>query len=149
LDLRRTPTQGRVTHNDLRAEPLALRDTLERVAPDDPKCALAFHQATLETVEPWYRATNALDRARLAEISALLAGEKPTADDPGSRVSRALFVGARSDPDLARGLADIGSMLALADEVLARPGLFEKVLEYDGADPPPVPAREELLALVS
>ena len=50
---------------------LTLRDQLRATGLDDPAAfADAFHAATAETVEPWYRATLATDRYRLGEIEA-------------------------------------------------------------------------------
>ena len=53
---------------------LTLRDQLRATGLDDPAFADAFHTATAETVEPWYRATLATDRHRLGEIEADLHG---------------------------------------------------------------------------
>ena len=50
---------------------LTLRDQLRAVGLDDPaEFAEAFHAATAETVEPWYRTTLAGDRHRIGEIEA-------------------------------------------------------------------------------
>ena len=48
---------------------LALRDQLRETTKDDPaRFARAWDEATTATVEPWYRATVAFDRHRLAGI---------------------------------------------------------------------------------
>ena len=54
---------------------VTLRDQLREVGLDDPAAfAEAFHAATARTVEPWYRATLATDRYRLAEIQSSVRG---------------------------------------------------------------------------
>ena len=129
---------------------LALRDTLRTVGLDDP-AALAeeFHEVTTATVEPWYRATVELDRGRLAEMVGLREHGEYAPDDPTFAIGQAFYRGAFQDPELLRGFAEVGTMLAMPDEILARPGIFDKVLAYAGCDDPfPSPSREELMALV-
>ena len=64
---------------------LTLRHQLRTAGLGDPAVfADAFHTATAETVEPWYRATLATDRHRLGEIEADLRGA--TYDLAGPRV---------------------------------------------------------------
>jgi flavin-dependent dehydrogenase len=130
---------------------LALRDTLRDVGLDDPAAlAEAFHEVTTSEIEPWFRATVNLDRGRLAEMEGLREHGEYVTDDPTFAIGQALYRGAYQDPDLLRGFIDIGSMLATADEVLARPGIFDKVLSFgESEDPFPSPSREELLAIVS
>jgi hypothetical protein len=63
----------------------------------------------------------------------------------------AFFTAARFDADVVRAWFDVYSCLALPAEVMARPGIREKVAPYVGVKPPqmPGPSRAELLALVS
>ena len=62
---------------------LTLRDQLRAVGPDYPAAfAEAFHTATAETVEPWYRTTLAGDRHRIGEIEAGIRGETYDPHDP-------------------------------------------------------------------
>ncbi len=112
--------------------------------------ALAFHEATLDTVEPLYRDTLSFDRNRLGEIEAQIKGVPYETDDPSWAITKALESGAMQDPDILRGYVDIAGLTARADEVLARPGLFERVLEVAAkpADPAPGPSRAELLDIV-
>ncbi len=55
---------------------MTLREQLRAVGLDDQAAfTSAFHAATAQTVEPWYRATLATDRHRLAEIEAGVRGD--------------------------------------------------------------------------
>ncbi len=132
---------------------IALRDTLRTTGTDDPVAlATAFQDVTTAEVEPWYRATVDLDRARHAEMVALRdrgADEIDEPDDPAWAIANALQRGAWRDPDLLRCLTEIASMLAFPGDVIGRPGVLDKVLEHT-EDPEPftMPTREELLALV-
>lgn len=131
---------------------VALRDLLRSDAISDPrKLALAWEEATEATVRPWYDATVAFDRHRLAEIDAEIAGVPYETDDPQWEVTRALLYSAGQHPDILRGFLRFAAMLDTADEMMARPGLFEKVIELGAGwrDAPPMgPTRSELVALV-
>jgi flavin-dependent dehydrogenase len=131
---------------------VALRDLLYD-GPSDPfDVALAWHARTLETVEPWYRGTLAFDEGRLAEIRALLEGREPEAS-PQFEMTQALQSAAGKDPELLRAVLEIASVLTLPEEVFARPGVFEKVVELGGGwrddEQLPGPSREELIAAVA
>ena len=54
------------------------------------------------------------------------------------------------DPDVFRAGLEITGCLALPQEVFARPGMAERVLEAAAAagPPPPAPTREQVLQLV-
>jgi 2-polyprenyl-6-methoxyphenol hydroxylase-like FAD-dependent oxidoreductase len=82
-----------------------------------------FAALTERELAPYHRATMATDRARLAEIDALLAGETPP---PPSPLVRAMV----HDADVFRGAMDIIGCLALPQEVFARPGFAERVEAY-------------------
>ncbi len=129
---------------------VVLRD-LFRSAPADPVAqALAWHEATLATAEPWYRGTLDFDRGRLAEIHAIVDGV-PFEPDPVYEITRALQTASGQDPELFRGMLELGSVLALPEEVLARPGNFEKIIELGSGwrDVPDLaPTRDQLLELV-
>jgi 2-polyprenyl-6-methoxyphenol hydroxylase-like FAD-dependent oxidoreductase len=132
---------------------LTLRDQLRAVGLDDPAAfADAFHAATAETVEPWYRTTLTSDRHRLGEIEAGIRGAAYDTQDPAYQLERALDAAFRRDPDCMRANFDIRCVLRTPAEVFARPGLRDKTLEL-GSDwrdePPPGPTREEILALAS
>jgi hypothetical protein len=111
--------------------------------------ALAQDAMTEARVTPWYRDTIQLDRARLARVKAFLEGRpEPESADPAARIARALLVAMRYDADLFRAATEFRSLLALPQEVLARPGLADRILEVAGtheAVMPSGPSREELL----
>ena len=132
---------------------LVLRGQLRAVDLADPAAfAAAFHAATAETVEPWYRATLATDRHRIGEVDAGIRGAAYDPPDPGYQLEKALDASFGRDPECARASLDIGLVLRTPDEVFAKPGLRDKTLELGAGwrDAPPFgPTREQLLALVS
>jgi 2-polyprenyl-6-methoxyphenol hydroxylase-like FAD-dependent oxidoreductase len=132
---------------------LTLRDQLRAAGLDDPAAfAGAFHAATAETVEPWYRATLATDRHRLGEVEAGIRGAAYDPPDPAYQLEKALDASFGRDPECTRASLDIGLVLRTPDEVFAKPGLRDKTLELGAGwrDAPPFgPSREELLAMVS
>ena len=113
----------------------------------------AWDASTEERLTPWYRATVAFDRARRAQVDAILEGRPVQAtDDPTGKATAALVVALRHDADVFRGFVDIMSCLALPQEVMSRPGFAERVSELDAAHdppPPPGPSREQLVALLA
>jgi 2-polyprenyl-6-methoxyphenol hydroxylase-like FAD-dependent oxidoreductase len=132
---------------------LTLRDQLHAADLDDPAAfADAFHAATAETVEPWYRATLATDRYRLGEIEAGLRGATYDPPDLAYELEKSLDVALGRDPDCLRAGFDIRFVLRPPAEVFARPGLRDKALTL-GSDwrdePPSGPTRKQILALVS
>jgi flavin-dependent dehydrogenase len=132
---------------------VALRDLLRAGPLDDPRqLALDWHAATSETVEPWFRSTLDFDRHRLAEIEAGIEGREYVFDDPTWEMTQALQFGGSNDPEVLRAFLKIAGVVALPDEVLAAPGMFERVIEAGGAwrDAPIVgPDRETLLKTVA
>ena len=130
----------------------ALRDLVRRDGVGDPgSFALAFAEATEQTVEPLYRYTLAFDRHRLAEIDAQIAGVTYETDDPAYALDLDLQATASKDPEIFRAVVEVRSLLADIDEVLSRPGFREKVESLAPSGPPdlpPGPARAELLELV-
>ncbi len=132
---------------------LTLRDQLRAVGLDDPAAfAAAFHSATAETVEPWYRATLATDRYRLGEVEAGIRGETYDPQDPQYQLEKALDAAVPQDPDCLRASLDIRLVLRTPEEVFARPGLRDKTLRLGSGwreAQPLGPTREQLLALAS
>ena len=132
---------------------VTLRDQLREVDLDDPAAfAEAFHTATARTVEPWYRATLATDRYRLAEIESGVRGGTYDPQDSQYQLGKALGAAAGQDPDCLRAYLDIWLVLRTPGEVFARPGLREKILQLGSGwrDVEPLgPSREQLLALAS
>jgi flavin-dependent dehydrogenase len=132
---------------------LTLRDQLRVAGLDDPAAfAEAFHAATSETVEPWYRATLASDRHRLGEVEAGIRGVAYDSTDAAYQLEKSLDSAFQQDPECVRANLDIRFVLRTPGEVFARPGLREKILRMGSGwrDQPPFgPDREQLLALVS
>jgi 2-polyprenyl-6-methoxyphenol hydroxylase-like FAD-dependent oxidoreductase len=132
---------------------LTLRDQLRAADLGDPAAfAEAFHAATAEAVEPWYRATLAADRHRLGEIEAGLRGAAYDSPDPAYQVEKALDAAFGRDPECTRANFDIRFVLKTPAEVFARPGLRDKLLQLGSGwreQRPLGPTREQLLALVS
>jgi hypothetical protein len=130
-----------------------LRDQLRTVGLADPAAfAGAFHAATAETVEPWYRATLATDRHRIGEIVAGIRGDSYDPPDPAYQLEKALAAAFGQDPECTRANFDIAFVLRPPAKVFAAPGLRDKALRLGAGwrDQPPFgPTRAELLALVS
>jgi 2-polyprenyl-6-methoxyphenol hydroxylase-like FAD-dependent oxidoreductase len=113
--------------------------------------ALALAQDTMTEARatPWYRDTVAFDRRRTAQISAAIQGREPArTTDPAELLATAMV----HDADLFRAFVDIRAVLALPEEVLARPGLTDRVMEIARTHEPlvpPGPSREELLRMLA
>lgn len=121
---------------------------------DDPlHFALAWDQVTEAELMPWYRATVAVDRVRLAQIEALRMGKEPEPPlDPTAAMGAALVTAMAYDADVFRGFLEVVGCLALPREVLARPGFADRVMEVARSNEPrrtPGPTREELLELLA
>jgi pimeloyl-ACP methyl ester carboxylesterase/2-polyprenyl-6-methoxyphenol hydroxylase-like FAD-dependent oxidoreductase len=118
---------------------VALRDLLREVPPAAPeRFVREFDAVTEQTIAPWYQATRAFDRHRLAEIDADLAGVPYQTPDPAWAMTTALYASALRDPDALRAQSAIASMLASPPEALAAPGLVETVIAL-GANAPRYP----------
>ena len=131
---------------------VTLRDELRAVGLADPAAfAAAFHAATAERVEPWYRATLTSDRHRLGEVEAGLRGAVYDSPDPAYQLEKAMDAAFGRDPECLRANMDIRFVLRTPEEVFAAPGLRDKTLHLgsDWRDRRPYgPSREDLLALV-
>ena len=125
-----------------------LRDLVCRHGDDLTAFACAWHDETERTLAPYVHDQLRLDRLRLAEMNALRAGLPPP---PQDRTMARMFTSAMRDGDVFRALLDLLTTLHTREEVLARPGIAQK-LEELGADRRPDlpgPSREQLLALLS
>ena len=130
---------------------LALRDVLRDVGVDEPsKLVRRFDEVTAAELEPIYRATLAFDRHRLAEVEADAAGERYAPDDPAWSITKAMMAAAPADPAVLRAFLAVSALQATADDVVAQPGMFERIVA--AADAPqyvlPGPDRGALLAAV-
>jgi 2-polyprenyl-6-methoxyphenol hydroxylase-like FAD-dependent oxidoreductase len=131
---------------------LALRDLLRTSAIDDPPTFTShWEAATLQTVEPWYRSTLGYDRHRLAEIEAAMNGTSYEPMDPAWETTKALAHGASADGELLRARLRIAGVLNTPGELMAEPGLADRV-KRAGSDwrdhPLPGPGRKQLLQLL-
>jgi hypothetical protein len=138
------------------AHALLLRDTLRQAGEDGWAFAELFDEATERDLKPWFDAQQATDRARYAHIDARRAGRAPPPPaDPLTRDLQALRAGMIADPDLFRCGLEYLTALAPAQQILARPGLRERVYaaaaEVAKAPPRsfPAPTRDQLEALAA
>ncbi|MGY1593959.1 FAD-dependent oxidoreductase [Geodermatophilus sp. SYSU D00708] len=112
------------------------------------RLAREFAEATERDVAPFYRDQLTADRARLAEMEAIRSGTEPPAPNP----AQARFLAAAMrDADVFRALVETVTCLARPAEVLARPGMRERIeAAADGAPPPTSgPDRRQLLDLLA
>jgi flavin-dependent dehydrogenase len=146
------PTVGRGASIGM-LQAVLLRDTIAATGLDDPwQFACSFHQATAEMIEPWYRDTLAGDRHRLAEIDALIGGGEYRPGDPGWEIGQALASAAFKDPDCLRGFVSVAMVLSRGADVIARPGLLDKITALGAGwrdEPLLAPSRGELLSIVA
>lgn len=117
---------------------------------DDPiGLALAMDAATEARSTPWYQDTVAFDRRRTAQIAAAIQGQEgPRPTGPADLLPIAML----HDADLFRAFVEIFALLELPREVLARPGLAERIVEVTeshAAVAPPGPSREALLRMLA
>jgi 2-polyprenyl-6-methoxyphenol hydroxylase-like FAD-dependent oxidoreductase len=131
----------------------ALRDLARDEIEDPAELVLRWDAVTEAQVTPWYRDTVNEDRKRLRELEALRRGEPPPrADGAAAAIAAALPAAIAQDPDVFRAFAETRACVATLDEVLARPGMAERILALgDGHDAmlAPGPDREQLLALLA
>lgn len=133
-----------------------LRD-VAREAPDDPRrFALAWDEATETHLTPWYRGNRprgSRPAARDRRAAARGRPERGHARRPGpAAVAAAMPRAMVHDPDVFRAFIETRACLATVGEVLARPGMAERVLEIAAQQPPmrpPGPDRAQLLALLN
>src|SRR6266478_4143669 len=94
---------------------------------------LAQDSMTETRVTPWYRNTIEIDRTRLARLKAFIEGRpEPQPIDPPARIANALLVAMMYDADLFRASTEFRSLLALPQEVVARPGVVDRIMEVAG-----------------
>lgn len=124
-------------------------------APTDPvEVALTWDSDTHEHLAPWHEATRSLDQRRVTELLAQCEGLTPEPDpaDVPAQVGRALEAGAPHDQDVYRIFAEFQQCLDLPQDILARPGVFELLIETSATYAPPVPkgpTRAEFLDMIS
>lgn len=146
------PSLGRGTSIGL-LHACALRDLLREIGPDEPeKLVRRFDEVTESTVGPLYRMTLGFDRHRLTEIEGDISGRPYETPDPTWAITKAMDAAKFHDPDVLRARVSIGSLVATPSEVLAQPGLLDKVIALGAGAPQyslPGPTRAELLATIA
>ena len=130
----------------------ALRDVLRAHPYDDAEgFAIAWHDATRARVDPFVRDTLHFDRHRLAEIDAHCDGRPYETDDEDWLLGEAFAAAAGGDPDVFRAFLETISLYERVPDVLARPGVTERVRELAGGAGTgslPGPGRADLLAML-
>jgi flavin-dependent dehydrogenase len=102
---------------------------------DDPGTfALAYDVETEGKVTPSYRNQIAADRARIAEMNALLEGTTPPAPNPA--ISR-LIKAASHDAGVFRAMLETVLCVALPQEIMTRPYVIAKMAEFERHVLPP------------
>jgi 2-polyprenyl-6-methoxyphenol hydroxylase-like FAD-dependent oxidoreductase len=129
-----------------------LRDVVRQHIEDPALLAQVWDDATETALTPWYRSTVREDRARLRQLDAHRTGVAPPPPaDRESALCAALPPAAMRDADLFRAMLDTRSAYATPEEVVARPGMAERILAL-AAEPmpmPPGPGRAELAELLA
>ena len=117
-----------------------------------PVLALVHDSMTEKRVTPWYRNTVELDRRRIALFNAFLEGRpEPQPADAQARIADALAVAMMYDADLFRAWLEIRPVQALPQEIMARPGVVDRIMQVASTHEaviPPGPSREELLRML-
>lgn len=128
-----------------------MRDCIRDHFGDPHALALAFHERSEAEITPWHDATVATDRRRVSDMRIHRDGGTP-APTAQEQIADTLQAAVMLDPVITRGFGEIFSCLTLADDVLARPGFLQRVIDCtDRVDtgPAPGPDRAQLLELVS
>ena len=128
-----------------------LRREIARHADDPMALALAFDEATETELRPYHDATTTVDRRRVAEMRATLAGRE-VEPDQASQLANLLAAAGSLDPICARAYGEMIHLYALPSEIFERPGMVEHVLSFAdkvSTDPIPGPDRAQLMELVS
>jgi 2-polyprenyl-6-methoxyphenol hydroxylase-like FAD-dependent oxidoreductase len=129
-----------------------LRDFVRYHAEHPRELAEVWDAVTEAELTPWYRSTVREDRARRGQLEARREGLAPSPPpDRDSALCAALFVAGMHDPDVFRALVETRVCLATPEEVVARPGMAERILELSarGVSMPPGPDRAQLLAALA
>lgn len=127
-------------------------DVIDEVVPvlDDPAAvASAWKAATDRRARPFVEATIEYDRIRAPEVEAAMEGRTFEHTDPAALGFIAMDNARHRDQFVYENFRDVATLRATTGEVLARAGVFERVLEL-GAEPwnRAQPTRPQLLAAV-
>ena len=121
---------------------------------DDPgQLASEWERRTRERLARWHASTVDFDRLRVPEVDAFMRGlDDPfDASDPSVAGPRAFASAAHYDPQVLQWFHEVIGCHTLPDDVLAREGAFERVLEVASTNPrysSPGPDRAELEELL-
>ncbi len=131
-----------------------LREVVRSHLGNPAELAESWDAVTEAELTPWYRACINVDRARHAQIEAVIAGRPepaPPGNDPAAAVQRAFPVAMAYDADVFRAFLEIASVQTLPSAVMARPGMIDRIMTAAERGPLliPGPNREELLDLVA
>jgi 2-polyprenyl-6-methoxyphenol hydroxylase-like FAD-dependent oxidoreductase len=129
-----------------------LRDVVRDHVEAPRELAETWDRVTEAELAPWYRSTVREDRARAQQVETRRTGHAPPAPpDRESVLLDALPVAAMRDADVFRAMLDTRSCYATPEEVVARPGMAERILELaaEPAEPPRGPDRGRLLELIA
>jgi 2-polyprenyl-6-methoxyphenol hydroxylase-like FAD-dependent oxidoreductase len=106
----------------------ALRDLLREVAPTARRdFAERWDEVTESTVGRVYRTTVALDRHRLAEIDAEIAGRAYESDDLSWIGNKAMYSTIGVDPDVLRAYLRIAGLLATPEQVVGDAAIRDRM----------------------
>jgi hypothetical protein len=121
---------------------------------EDPRrLAAEWERRTDERAAKWHASTVGFDRIRAPEVEAHLHGlpDPFDASDPSVAGPRAFASASHYDPQVLQRFFEVVGCLTLPDEVMARDGVFERVLDVALSTPPyssPGPTRAELEELL-
>jgi hypothetical protein len=112
-----------------------------------------WDEVTRTVAAPWHESTVSFDAIRGPEVEALRQGlpDPFDANDPSVAGARAFNSASHYDGQVFAWGQEIGGCLALPEQVLARAGAFERVIEVALAHPlyeAPTPSRAELEELL-
>lgn len=117
---------------------------------DDPgQLAAEWERRTAGRAARWHASTVAFDRIRGPEVEAYRQGQPDPFDpsDPQVAGSRAFSSASRYDAQVLQWFSEVACCFALPEDVIAREGVFERVLDVALSNPPyqcPGPSRAEL-----
>lgn len=148
------PSLGRGMTIGLMHAAVTAKAVAEHIA-DPVALAVGHDRLTTERILPWYHAATQLDRQRAVQVAAAIEGRPPAPPPPGNPVAelmRDVAVAMRTDPDMFGAFIETVYLLALPQDLLARPGFAERASELAGGQAPalpPGPSRADLLAMLA
>ena len=119
---------------------VAIRDVVRQHLGDPAALALAFHEATVEQLDPWHQATKDLDRGRIAEMQAAIDGValEPT---PEAQIAGALAGATAFDADALRWFLELLVVPHAPDGAVRPPRRVRAGARAGAAGPPARPLR--------